>query len=352
MHTRLFFGMLVRLPSLLFRKQSYNHIHNQESHWATLQEKGSVSGMLILVWIYRHLGRLPFLLVLHPVILYFSLSSGEARKASRQFVVQIQTVCEHNLKPGWKTTYRHFYNFGVSALDKIACWIGEIQRSDVNIHGREHFEALLAAGKGAVFFGSHLGNIEISRALGEKGGRFKMNAMVFNKNALKFQRVLARSNPQAEVNLIHVETIGIDTAIMLKQKIDDGEIIIIVGDRTPVHGITRIQNADFLGKPAPFPEGPFIMASLLECPVYLLFCLKEQGKYNVYLEPFADCIKLPRNKRSELLAENIQRYANRLAWFCKKEPLQWFNFHDFWQHDSTIGKQEPRLQLNSETKPE
>jgi predicted LPLAT superfamily acyltransferase len=34
------------------------------------------------------------------------------------------------------------------------------------------------------------------------------------------------------------------------------------------------------------------------------------------------------------MQQTIQNYAERLQYFCLKEPLQWFNFFDFWRVDN------------------
>ena len=47
----------------------------------------------------------------------------------------------------------------------------------------------------------------------------------------------------------------------------------IAGDRVPLHGGRHVQ-ANFLGHAACFPQGPWLLAGLLKCPVNLLFCLK------------------------------------------------------------------------------
>src|SRR5690606_28002115 len=103
-----------------------------------------------------------------------------------------------------------------------------------------------------------------------------------------------------------------DTAIDLKTRIDRGEFIVILGDRTPVSPDGRVQPAEFLGENAPFAQGPFILAALMDCPVYLMFCLKRGGKYHVYFEHFADRIELPRKSREPALKDVVQRYARRL----------------------------------------
>lgn len=336
MHVRLIAGMLMRSPQLLRRAAG----SRGKLHWASMAERGSSSGLRLMLWVYRHLGRWVFLLLLHPVTLYFLLTAGTARRASGQYLRQLAAYQGKVAEPGLARSYAHFYAFGVAAIDKIASWTGAIKRSDVIVHGEEHFNAVLASGYGAIFIGSHLGNLELCRALGEKSGRFRINAVVFNKHAVKFHEALLRSCPDVELNLIHVENVGIETAVLLKQKVDAGEIVIIVGDRTSINNAGRVCEADFLGKPAPFGEGPFILAGVLDCPVYLIFCIREEHTYHVYLEPFAKTLKSPRAQRAQWLATHVQAYASRLAHHCTRAPLQWFNFYDFWQQDSAVERRQ------------
>ncbi|MEI6987643.1 MAG: hypothetical protein WCK65_16130, partial [Rhodospirillaceae bacterium] len=186
----------------------------------------------------------------------------------------------------------------------------------------------------AVLIGSHLGNLEMTRALATIEQRAIVNAVVYTNHAQRFNETLAQANASFGVNLIQISKIGPETAIMLKEKIDQGEIMVIVGDRTPpIDGgsSNRVSHVNFLGKPAPFAQGPFILASLLECPVFLFFCLREGAKYHIYLESFAERILLPRHERQERLQEYLKQYAQRLEAHCLKAPYQWFNFYDFWQ---------------------
>ncbi|WP_444998339.1 glycosyltransferase family 2 protein [Aliikangiella sp. IMCC44359] len=333
MHTKLFFGMLKRLPFLVGRKFKAEPKNKKSIHWGAKKEKGNFSGLRFLIWIYQVFGRRVFAFFLHPVIGYFVLTSTSARASSRTFWRNLYRFEGRTEKVRFGQIYAHFYEFGIAAIDKIACWMGDINRQDIILHGENEFKRISQSSQGAVFIGSHLGNIEVCRAIGERTKEFKINAVVFNKHAPKFQKALSQSNSQVEVNLIHVEKMGADTAILLKQKVEQGEVVIIVGDRTSVSSFGRIQYVDFLGKTAPFAEGPHILAGLLECPVYLLFCIKESGTYNVYLEHFADSLRFSRKDRAKKLKESVQRYAARLSYYCQKAPQQWFNFYDFWQVD-------------------
>ena len=114
----------------------------------------------------------------------------------------------------------------------------------------------------------------------------------------------------------------------------NGEVVIIAADRTPVGQTLRVEKVDFLGEPALFPQGPFILASLLKCPVYTVFCLKRQSKHVIHFDYFSGVLKFPRKNREQAMQQTIQLYAERLQHYCLKEPLQWFNFFDFWHIDN------------------
>jgi predicted LPLAT superfamily acyltransferase len=98
----------------------------------------------------------------------------------------------------------------------------------------------------------------------------------------------------------------------------------------------------FLGYDAPFPQGPYLLAHLLECPVYLMFCLHRKGGYSLYFEKFADRIKLPSRGKSEAIAQWVAGYARRLESFCLTDPLQWYNFFDFWNAAPATAKDVPQ----------
>ncbi len=331
MHTKLFFGMLPRIPSLLKRKPV------QEDHWSSHAERGTILGIQFLLWIYSTFGRKVFSLLLKPVMAYYYLRGGSVKDASDDFIQQVNAYARIKgiQLPEKLTTYRHLVSFGETMLDKLAAWRGDFSDKNLTVHGIEHYETLAQREKGIVLLGSHLGNLELCRALSRRHTHLKINALVFTEHAERFNTVMKTVNPQSEVNVIQVSKIGPDTAILLQQKIDDGEWIVIVGDRTSVTKENRVIWADFLGKPAPFPQGPFMLASILKQPVYLMFGLRDDTQkdplFDVYLEPFSEQIILPRGKREEALQEVVQNYAQRLEHFTLKAPSQWYNFFNFWQ---------------------
>ena len=282
-----------------------------------------------LLTIYRLFGRYAFTLFLYPVAAYFWLTAGNARRASREFLNAVRRRSKELARPPPSgNSFTHILQFGHAVLDKGAIWGGALPASDVEFEDLVMFQQLQS--RGCLFIGSHLGNLEVLRAFGDFRS-FKVNALVFTRNSPKFNQLLSTVNAKAFDGMIEIDSLGPDSVIRLQDRVRAREHIAIVGDRVSVRHKERSIHAPFLGRPAPFPEGPFILASLLHCPVYLLFCLKIGSKYRVFLEPFADPLELPRVGRRAALEQVIRRYAERLESHCLMAPTQWFNFFDFWE---------------------
>lgn len=315
-------------------------IKRPTGHWASLEERGVYLGLRFMLFTYRLLGRGGFSVLLFPVIAYFFLFDGAARRASSAFLARVhndprgqKTLGE---KPGLRQSFRHFRCFGEAILDKLAAWAGDIPSQDLIYENLERFQEVERAGRGGVLIASHLGNMEVCRALGQQVLDLKINALVHTKHSANFNRLMREMNPDSAVSVIQVTEVGPETAIMLAEKVSKGEFIVIVGDRTPVEKSTRVTWAPFLGKLAPFPQGPFILAALLKCPVQMIFCIKRAGQYHVHFEPLAESIEMPRGNRNEVLELWITRYAGRLENYCLQNPYQWFNFFDFWNQAGTV----------------
>ncbi|WP_421213757.1 glycosyltransferase family 2 protein [Aeromonas dhakensis] len=340
MHTRLvcrlLWDLLLRLcrwPARLGARLT-RLWRERRTHWSRTPERGSLLGMQIMLASYRLLGRRGFSLLLYPVIGYFWLTGRAQREASRAYLARLEAFAGAQgvaLPAEPRSSFRHFLRFGEAALDKLAGWRGDITEQEVELVGAEHYQAAINSGKGVLLLGSHLGDLELCRALGSRKQGLRINALVFTRHAARFNALLKQINPDSHLNLIQVQELGADTAILLKEKLEQGEWVVIVGDRTSVTREKRVIWADFLGAPAPFPLGPFVLSSVLGCPVYLMFGLKEQGRFRVHFEPFADGQPLPRQGRQQILASRVQAYADRLQHHCLRAPLDWFNFFDFWQ---------------------
>lgn len=301
------------------------------AHWARLDEFSFVAGMRLLVWLYRMLGRWPFRVVLYPVVFWYMMTRPVARAASRRYLARVAAFRgpSHN-QPGDINVLRHFASFAENLLDKMLLWGGRFDTDSVKLHGVDFLAGQIAAKRGGILICSHFGNLELCRVMSKRQPGLKLTVLTHTKHARRFNRLLAQLNPDSQLNLIEVTELTSATAMMLAEKIERGEFIAIAGDRIPVSRNPWVAFASFLGVPAPFPAGPYILASALRCPAYLMFALRGGRGSEIYFEIFRDSICLPRQNRRESLAALAADYAERLERFCLSAPLQWFNFYDFW----------------------
>ena len=288
-------------------------------------------GIRLSFGVYRLCGPIVLQLFLYPIVTYYWLAKRSARQASRDYLNKIAALAPHSgIKGDAWNSYRHFLSFANAIIDKLAAWSGSLALDDVVYRGRTSLQKDLQPGRGALLLASHLGNLEVCRAIAVLDPALKINVLVHTKHARKFNRLLSFYNAKSALNLMQVTEINAATAMLLAEKIEHGELVIIAADRTPVTNSRRVVQVDFLGAPALFPQGGFILAALLKCPVYLLFCLKEEQGYTIVFEHFGSALRFPRAERERLIQEAAQRYATRLQGYCLSHPLQWYNFYDFW----------------------
>jgi len=303
----------------------------QSKHWAQLEERSTLWGMRFLLRIYLLLGRTVLQVFLYPVVTYYWLINRSGRRASQSYLSRVAKFTPASkLNGSLLCSYKHFVSFANAIIDKLAAWSGAISLADVEYHRRDQMLAETKRGRGVVLLGSHLGNLEVCRVIADLNQDIRINVLVHTKHAEKFNRLINQTSDKSRLNLIQVTEITAATSILLNDKIDNGELVIITADRTPVGHSQRVAKVDFLGAKALFPQGPFILAALLKCPVYTVFCLKQQGKHVIYFDYFSAVLKFPRKNRDQAMQQTIQNYAERLQYYCLQEPLQWFNFFDFW----------------------
>lgn len=298
-------------------------------HWSKASEAGSLFGMKILLFVYQVFGRSGFRVILYPVITYYYLTRKEARLASKEYIQNIKPFIQDTNKK--LSSFQHFIVFGELLLDKFLAWMGKIDRDDVVFETVELLEMINNghAKKGGIILVSHLGNSDVCNALAYQLPNIRLTVLVYTQHAEKYNSLIKKSDI-SRIEILQVTDISPVTAMLLSERVDDGEYIVISGDRTPPDGRGRVSEVTFLNKQALMPQGAFIIASLLNCPIYLMFCLKHKTKYHIYVELFKKQLNFNRQQRNREINQVVQDYTRRLESYCFKAPLQWFNFFPFW----------------------
>jgi predicted LPLAT superfamily acyltransferase len=290
--------------------------------WTGLPERGSRASLRSLAWIATHVGRWAARLLLYPIISYFGIAAGAARRTSYEYLKQVR-----GYPARWWHVFRHFHCFAATILDRLYLLRGEFHRFDVKLHGKEILHRRMESGKGCILLGSHLGSFEVLRSLGVMQRNFPLKVLMDPTHNQNITRFLDALNPVIASTVIAPDRV--DTLLTVKESLDAGFFVGILGDRVSSDGKTT--QCEFLDRPAAFPVGPIVLAAMTHCPVILFFGLYRGGKrYEIYFEHFADEITLDRDRRAEEIQLWIQRYAERLEHFTRLAPYNWFNFYPFW----------------------
>jgi len=303
-------------------------------HWASLGEHTFVAGVRLLFWVYRVLGRLPFRLCLYPVVVYYWATRGDARRASLDYLQKLEaSTGSLGHAPAWRDTLRHFLAFADAILDKLLAVSGGITQSALRSEGEQGLLDLAAKGRGAVIVTGHIGCMELSRISAERHRGVRLNVLVHTRHAERFNRILRQLHPGSEVRFIQVTDVNPATAMLLADKVAQGEFVAIAGDRVPVRQSMSVP-ARFMGHEAQWPVGPYVLAALLKCPLYAMACVRESGVqgngYVLRVQCLAEEVLLPRKARHEAMAAHAQQFTSWLETLLARAPLAWFNFFPFW----------------------
>jgi predicted LPLAT superfamily acyltransferase len=271
-----------------------------------------VPAMKLFVWVALHLGRGLTRLLLPPICLYFVIFPGNARRASANY---LHRVLGH--KPRLSDVFKHFHTFASVVLDRIYLLNDQIDLFDIRITGEEIVKEIAESGSGCLLLGAHLGSFEVLRAVGRRQPDLHVSIVMYEDNARKTNAALNAINPDLAMDVI---ALGRSSSLLeVEARLAKGDFVGVLADR----GIASEDQLrlNFMGDFAAFPEGPFKMGALFKRPMVLMFGLYRGGnRYDVHFERFAPAPELA-----------LTAYAERLSYYAKLAPFNWFNFYDFWQ---------------------
>ncbi|WP_140727594.1 LpxL/LpxP family acyltransferase [Pseudomonas sp. Hp2] len=297
--------------------------------WKQRPEGGGRFAIGLIVAIARRCGRRATRLLLYPITAYFLLVRGPERAASRAYLARAlgrpATLAD---------VARHIHTFASTILDRVFLLGGRTDLFDIDVRGAETLLDALARGRGVLLVGSHLGSFDALRVLKRLRGDIALRVVLDRKHNPAISQALDALDPALAAGIIDAGQDGASVALAIKQAVDEGALVAMLADRAqPGEPALWLP---FLGKAAPLPTTPWLIAATLGVPVMLAFGVYRGGnRYELSFEPFCDALSLPRERRAERLAEVMRRYAAVLQARALDAPFNWFNFYDYWQDDGS-----------------
>ncbi|MCE1239448.1 MAG: acyl-CoA synthetase [Azonexaceae bacterium] len=291
--------------------------------WLRQQERSNLAILRLMVWISLTFGRAVGRIVLLGIAGYFTLFAPAARRASRDYLHRALGRWAE-----WHDGFRHVFSFASTIHDRIYLLNDRFDLFDIEVHGAEALHAALERQPGALLVGAHLGSFEALRTVGRGQAGLKVAMLMYEENARKINATLEAINPNATQDILPLGRP--ESMLAAQEKLAQGYLVGMLADRSL--GDDATVDAEFLGKTARFPVGPWRVAALLRRPVFFMTALYLGGnRYRIHFEPLADFSAVSRVDRERAIADAVHAYADRLTHYCRLAPYNWFNFFDFWK---------------------
>lgn len=291
------------------------------AEWLTHRERGSTTLLRWMTFLSLRLGRPGGRFFLYFIAAYFFLFAPTARRHARVYLRRVLGRAPTALE-----RFHHILTFATTTHDRVYLMKDRLQLFDITIEGEQVVKRALDAGKGAFLMGSHVGSFDIVRAVGQRQPGLRVAMAMYEENARKVSDMLAAINPAAKPEVIALG--HMDAMLKIREYLDRGTFVGVLGDRTLGNEASR--HVQFLGAPARFPIGAMRAAAILRRPVIFMIGLyRGRNRYHVVFEPLADFSAI--EHRDAAVQEAIERYARLLEKHVRSDPLNWFNFFDFWR---------------------
>jgi predicted LPLAT superfamily acyltransferase len=296
-------------------------------HWQHQREGGNRFWLGVLVRASLRLGYGFMRRFLYLISAYYFLRRGAERRASREYLTRL-----FGRTASFRHVFKHIHYFATTMLDRIYLLAQGERDFDIEVNGLEQLQHYIGQGQGVLLVGSHQGSFEVLRALAARCPEVPLRVLLDKQKTPAITELLEALAPGVGAAVIDVSQGGAAMTLAMAETCRSGGMVALLADRGRARETLR--RVDFLGAPAPFPIGPWLLASTLQVPVILCFGLYRGGRrYTLSFELFAEQVHIPRESRHQALDGILQRYARRLEYYARLEPYNWFNFYDFWQQD-------------------
>lgn len=283
-------------------------------------------GIRLLLWVYRRCGQRVCRFLVACVLAFSYPFLRKARVASARFRRQWSEFTGRKSKGG----FTHLRTFAYTLADRLACRAGLFDMERVRVctpAAYEELTRLYRQGCGVFCITSHLGCFDMLRVLFDctrQDMPGEIHVFMDTTATQAFARQQLRFGGRGLETFVHaVQDLGPGLSMQMAQKVEQGAMVVMAGDRIWRDDKKANYVFPFLGRDACFPRGCFRWAASLGCPVYS-FCLAENGGlYDLHVE----CLSPEGEEKAEPLA---RRFAHLLQTLCSTYPSNWFNFYNFW----------------------
>lgn len=282
---------------------------------------GNKLGYSIFITVLKKLGVRPAYLLLRVVSLYYFFF---ARNSSRHILFYFRQRMGYSYWKSLSGLYRNYYMFGQSLIDKIAIMSGGAKQFSFDFDGEDYLHKMVHLQKGGLLLSSHIGNWEAAGYLLERLNT-KIHVVMYDGEHQKIKDYLNSVTGEKKAHIIVIKN-DLSHIYQINEALKNNELVCIHADRF-VEG-NRTMSVDFLGAPAQFPAGPFLLAAQFKVPVSFVFAMKEKRLHYHFFA--TDIMMYDFSDKQAALQNMLKDFATAMEEKTKAYPEQWYNYYDFW----------------------
>ena len=139
----------------------------KSNHWAAQQERGNRLLLGLTTLMVRHLPAFLMNPCIWFVVFYFYLTAPAPRRHIARYQARLAAAYPDAPLPRRWPVLKQFTAFGRAVCDRFAVWQRKIRYENLVLHDPDNVYADMDSpdGRGQIFVCSHVGNVEICRAL-------------------------------------------------------------------------------------------------------------------------------------------------------------------------------------------
>ena len=295
------------------------------------EEAVGIKRLYLTWWIYKCFGILPLRVIAFFVILFGYIGMIEQKEALKTYFENLSEYTKNKkYKPSFLNKFKIFLNYANSLVDKIQGFAGDYKNIKFeNTEIKQEISDLLKNKNGIFFITNHIGNVELMRVLllseviEEKP---RVNIFLQKNHCEIFNTFLEKIAVKTNVSIYPVEDIDIDTSVEVQEKLKNGEIVFMAGDRLSAKNVESFYEAEILNRKVKLPIGVLKFAQMLDSEIYFVTCAKNIVEYEILAKRFEK-----ENSKTDTIQKLQKEYASFLQSSILKYPYQFYHFSKFFE---------------------
>lgn len=303
--------------------------------WFQIKEQSAGMKRLLFLWyLYKFFGEIPVRLIADIVAIVTYFVAKEQKNAVKKYLnIAYDYTKNESVKDNTFNRLKLFMNYANSLVDKMISFSGNLNCDKIvfaNSKEENSVQSEIESGKGVFFITTHVGNAELIRTLlfsPKYKIKPRVNIFLKKEQCKIFNEFIEKISKDVNLETFAVEEIGVNTSILIKERLEQGEMVFMAGDRVSAENTEKVYKSKFLGKLINLPIGTIVFAELMDSPIFFINCIKDGKCHKIYAQKF---VSTKENKK-ERLEKLKDSYGGFLEKSAVKTPYQYYNFFDIFE---------------------